>query len=641
MRSIRALRARLVAVFALTACAVGMLSSAPSDAQVVSDSQVVVVVLKDSVTSPDTVAARHAKQYGVKVRGVYSHALKGYAGELSPEQLALLQADPDVELVEPDLVLQIDDQVVPTGIRRVFADDNPTLDIAAVDAPAGRRIDADVAVIDTGVMAHPDLNVASRADCSSGVCEVGIGNDDNGHGTHVAGTIAALDNGIGVVGVAPGARIHSVKVCDAHGSCPNSAIVAAVDYVTANADIVEIVNMSLGGPGVNPVLARAIERSVDAGVVYSVSAGNASQDARDFAPANHPDVITVSALADSDGDPGGTGGAPWCRRQSRDDQLADFSNFGEVVDVAAPGVCITSTWNDGGTHTLSGTSMAAPHVAGAAAILASGPSDPTDRADVLAIKQQIVNSGNHEWTDNSGDTVEEPLLDIHDATQFPVGAARPALGGAPSGGPQLVPGGPTPTQGEQGILAVRLEPVEGVMTEGFDVTLRFYGEDGEQLAEREWSDSVPDDAGVEASYTHVLREVVPVGVVRLVSFVRVSPGGSIPPPEGPGCETTVEVEPDDVVLVTLLFEPDAAGDCAAVTAATAEADQLLGMPRGLPAPGFVGLTHDQAEAEAEARGWKLRVVASDGESFILTQDYNAQRVNVVIEDDHVTAAVRG
>jgi len=424
----RALVPRLVVVAALTASMVLATSSASSGAQASREAGAAaiehpyIVVLNSTTASPRTVADRHAGRYGAHVKGVWSHALKGYSADMTTAEAAQLQTDPNVALVEPDRVLHINPQTIPTGVRRIFANTNPNLDIDGVDDV---RVDVDVAVIDSGTMAHPDLNVVSRANCSTGTCVTGSGNDDNGHGTHVSGTIGALDNDIGVVGVAPGARLHSVKVCNAAGQCPNSAIVAGVDYVTARASTIEVANMSLGGPGTNTALAQAITRSVNAGVVYAVAAGNDHQNAAGFSPANHPDVITVSALADSNGTPGGGGGAPSCRPTSQDDVLADFSNFGTSVEVAAPGVCILSTWNNGAYNTISGTSMASPHVAGAAAILASGTRDPQNRTDVLAIRQRIVSTGNFNWTDNSGDGVKEPLLDVHDATQFPPGGGGP------------------------------------------------------------------------------------------------------------------------------------------------------------------------------------------------------------------------
>jgi subtilisin len=370
-----------------------------------------IVVLRDTAAPPGLLALHHSRLLGIQVGQIFQSALHGYSAPLTLAQVDQLRADPAVAYVEPDLPLQITQtpQAVPTGIRRANVDDNPRLDVDGVD---DARVDVDVAVIDTGVYDHPDLDVASRTDCSLAVmCLPGLGLDDNGHGTHVAGTIGAIDNGTGVVGVAPGARIHSVKVCNLAGTCLTSSIVAGVDYVTSQAATVEVANMSLGGTGTSQALADAITRSVDAGVVYSVSAGNDRADAAGYTPANHPDVITVSALADADGAPGGTGGTPSCRPESRDDVLADFSNFGGTVEVAAPGVCILSTWNDGGLNTISGTSMAAPHVTGAAAVIASAR-NPANRADVMAIRQRITSTGNFGWVDDSGDGAQEPLLDV-------------------------------------------------------------------------------------------------------------------------------------------------------------------------------------------------------------------------------------
>jgi subtilisin family serine protease len=167
----------------------------------------------------------------------------------------------------------------------------------------------------------------------------------------------------------------------------------------------------------------AISNSVAAGVVYAVAAGNSDKDASTFSPANHPDVITVSALADFDGAPGGLA-SPTCR-SDQDDTLANFSNFGSLVEIAAPGVCIRSTWKGGSYNTISGTSMAAPHAAGAAALLAS-INNPNTKAHVLAISDKLREKGNLNWTDDSGDGIKERLLDVSDSTTF---------------APVLVPGG--------------------------------------------------------------------------------------------------------------------------------------------------------------------------------------------------------
>jgi hypothetical protein len=128
--------------------------------------------------------------------------------------------------------------------------------------------------------------------------------------------------------------------------------------------------------------------------------------------------------------------------------------------------------------------------------------------------------------------------------------------------------------------------------------------------------------------------------VRILTFMRIGADGTIPPPQGPGCETTVDVAEGDRVRVTLLFTEDKRGNCASVAAANAEADGLLGLPRGLPAPGFVGLTEAEAMDEVSARGWTVRVLARDGEGGARPGDYQPERVNLVIEDGRVVAAAR-
>ncbi len=358
-------------------------------------------------------AAEIARGFGLSAEKTYGSALFGFAASIPEGRLNALKRDPRVAYIEADQIVSIAQQTTPTGVRRIFADDNPNLTINGLD---DKRINVDVAVIDTGIdLEHTDLNVYRSTNCSGGSpmrgkCGSG-GDDDNGHGTHVAGSIGALDNGVGVVGVAPGARLWGVKVLSKSGSGYTSWIIAGIDYVTANAAEIEVANMSLGCECVSTAQDDAIAKSVAAGVTYVVAAGNSDKDAATFSPANHPDVITVSALADFDGEPG-TLGAATCRADE-DDTLANFSNFGATVEIAAPGVCILSTWFDGGYNTISGTSMASPHAAGAAALLAaSGMTDPAQ------ISATLEAEGNFNWTDDSGDGIKEPLLDVSDTAVF-------------------------------------------------------------------------------------------------------------------------------------------------------------------------------------------------------------------------------
>lgn len=368
-----------------------------------------IVVFRDGVMSSRSPLAvnNFARAYGLTVEAAYSHALNGAAVVVPSGQLRRLKADPRVLYVEPVYIARTTVQTIPTGLVRSYASTNTALDIDGVD---DFRVNVDVAVIDTGVdLDHPDLNVVGYTRCTRGSCRTNGSDDSNGHGTHVAGTIGALDNGIGPVGFAPGARIWSVGVLGTNGSGSTADIIAGINWVTARASTIEVANMSLGGEFTSAALNTAITNSVNAGVVYVVAAGNSDKNASTFTPANHPDVITVSALADFNGLPGG-GAASTCRADV-DDTLADFSNFGAVVEIAAPGVCIYSTWKSGGYNTISGTSMASPAVAGAAALLAS-VNNPNTRTAVLNIRSQLVSTGNFNWTDDSGDGIKEPLLDV-------------------------------------------------------------------------------------------------------------------------------------------------------------------------------------------------------------------------------------
>ncbi len=384
-----------------------------------------VVVLRDN-TDPSAVAGEYTRRGG-QLHHVYRHAMKGFAVTLDATSVAALRRDPRVLSVEADQVVTIAAQDVPTGIRRVFADDNSNLKINGLE---DFRADVDVAIRDTGVdFDHPDLTVVARTACANRTsCVNNSGDDAHGHGSHVAGTVGAIDNGIGVVGVAPGARIWSVKVLGDNASGTLSGVAAGVDWVAARADEIEVVNLSLGCDGcTDSALTTAITNAVNKGIVFSVAAGNNTKDAKTFFPANHPDVITVSALADFNGEPGGGAGST-CRTD-QDDTLASFSNFGPSIEIAAPGTCIYSTYKDGGYSTMSGTSMAAPHVAGAAALLASGSGKPVNRQGVQSVRDRLLETANTNWADDSGDNVKEPLLDVSSSADFPGGAPDP---GAPN-----------------------------------------------------------------------------------------------------------------------------------------------------------------------------------------------------------------
>jgi subtilisin family serine protease len=391
----------------------------PADPDVIPGAYIVTLDAGD----PDAVAADHGRRHGAQVDHVYRSALRGYAARMSDVAAARVAGEPGVASVVPDRRVSITAkpaakpgggggtpgpaQTLPTGIDRIDGDLSSTL-----AGNGSGTVDVDVAVIDTGSGPHPDLTIAGGKNCSSGSSY----NDGNGHGTHVAGTIGAKDDASGVVGVAPGARIWSVRVLNNAGSGSWSSIICGVDWVTGHNDSrygrIEVANMSLGGTGSKGLCADggmhlAICNSVLAGVTYVVAAGNESDDAANHVPAAYDEVITVSALADFDGKPGELGSST-CRSDV-DDTFADFSNYGADVDLIAPGVCILSTWKGGGYNTISGTSMASPHVAGAAALYKASNGGATP----AQVKAALQNAGTTDWNDlDDPDPVKEKLLHV-------------------------------------------------------------------------------------------------------------------------------------------------------------------------------------------------------------------------------------
>ena len=325
-----------------------------------------IVMLKDGAdarTLADIIVSKHK----AKVSHIFEKVLNGMTVNVDAAQAALLRLNPNVEGVFQDeevTIYQTGTQTIPTGINRANAE-NKTNNGAGIE----------VAVLDTGIdTTHPDLaaNILGGKNCSTGTSF----EDGNGHGTHVAGTIAALDNDVGVVGVAPEAKLWAVRVLDNNGSGSWSSVICGIDWVTANASHIKVASMSLGGGGSagtscdSSPLRKAICNSVNAGVTYIVAAGNDGTNLSRSVPAAFPEVIVVSALADSNGLPCGGGTKT---SYGNDDTFASFSNYAmSTADttrlIGAPGVNIKSTWKGGLYNTISGTSMATPHVSGAAAL---------------------------------------------------------------------------------------------------------------------------------------------------------------------------------------------------------------------------------------------------------------------------------
>ncbi|MCX5203428.1 S8 family peptidase [Streptomyces sp. NBC_00237] len=297
-----------------------------------------------------------AKTYGGELKRNFSSAINGFsASGLTETEAKRLAADPAVAKVVQNKKFHADatqDNPPSWGIDRIDQADTALDKKYTYPDGAGEGVTA--YVIDTGVrVTHKDFG--GRA--SSGFDA--IDNDDNaddgnGHGTHVAGTIAGDAHG-----VAKKAKIVAVRVLDDSGSGTTEQVVAGIDWVTANHKGPSVANMSLGG-GADPALDEAVQKAIASGVTFAIAAGNDASDAKDHSPARVPEAITVASSAEGD-------------------SQSSFSNFGSLVDLYAPGSDITSSWNDSddGTKTISGTSMATPHVAGAAAVYLAGHQDAT------------------------------------------------------------------------------------------------------------------------------------------------------------------------------------------------------------------------------------------------------------------------
>jgi subtilisin family serine protease len=359
-----------------------------------------IVVLKDAADAP-TVEAKHQRQ-GAKIAQRYGSALKGYAAQLSDPTLNAVRADPNVAFVQQDQTVKAGPQptksvqALPNAVNRIDGDQSSTL-----SGDGHGIVDLNVAVLDSGIdPTHLDLSVAGGVDCNKDA-NTGFG-DVEGHGTFVGGVIAARDNKTGVVGVAPGARLWSVRVLNGKGNGNDSDVVCGVDWVTATrtdkdgTNDIAVANMSLSGTGQDDgncgrtnhqALHLAICASTAVGVTYVAAAGNDSKDFQSTHPATFDELLTATSMRDIDGEPGGFGDtASSCEPTfGPDDSPAPFSNFATLPNdrahtLSAPGVCVASTgWtascaSDQVPHpsecyaVASGTSASAPLVAGTVAL---------------------------------------------------------------------------------------------------------------------------------------------------------------------------------------------------------------------------------------------------------------------------------
>lgn len=309
-----------------------------------------------------------------KIDHVYSNVLQGFSANLSIDEYSRLVKDARVKYIEQDTYVsllandgkstEITAQTVPYGIARVGSADG-TGKVAWI--------------IDTGIqLNHPDLNVDANRSKSflSGGGSNKSANDQNGHGTHVAGTVAAKNNTEGVIGVAWNATVIAVRVLDRNGSGTTSGVIQGVDYVGANGKAGDAANMSLGG-GASSTLDNAVINASNKGIFFALAAGNSSADANNSSPAraNGSFIYTVSAI-------------------DINDVFASFSNFGNPpIDFAAPGVSVTSTWIGSGYRTISGTSMASPHICGVLLLRQGSPAtsgfainDPDGNPDPIGVR---------------------------------------------------------------------------------------------------------------------------------------------------------------------------------------------------------------------------------------------------------------
>ena len=306
-----------------------------------------------------------------EIDNAYAEVLKGFSVKISEEDVAELEKDSRVKYILPDRMYFMKKPVKPNP-NDPPVDPNQVVPYGIARVGYGNGVGKTAWILDTGIdFDHEDLNVDIAR--SKTFVRSKSADDDNGHGTHCAGTVAAIDNEVGVVGVAAGATVVAVKVLDRRGSGAYSGIIAGIDYVANAASAGDAVNMSLGG-GVYQAIDDAVYAASQKGINFALAAGNESDDANNHSPArvNGPNIFTISAM-------------------DNNDNWAYFSNYGNPpVDYCEPGYSIYSTKKGGGYTTMSGTSMAAPHMCGILLMTNGSPrtdgtvnGDPDGKADPI------------------------------------------------------------------------------------------------------------------------------------------------------------------------------------------------------------------------------------------------------------------
>jgi subtilisin family serine protease len=331
-----------------------------------------IVVLKDASSGAAVVGAKaRVRNRGGSIQREFRHVLKGFSAKLTDKALAEVRSDPAVDVVEPDRVVTLDTTQSPAtwGLDRIDQRSLP-LNNSYVYNPSGAGVTA--YIIDTGIRFTHNEFAGGRAVSGYDAVDGGSADDCNGHGTHVAGTVGGT-----TYGVAKAVRLVAVRVLNCSGSGSTSGVIAGIDWVTGNhaAGTPAVANMSLGG-GASSALDGAVTTSINDGVTYAIAAGNSNANACNSSPARVGAAITVGSTTSSDA-------------------RSSFSNYGSCVDIFAPGSSITSAWftSNSATNTISGTSMATPHVAGAAALYlqgATGASPVMVRDALVAAASPVV-----------------------------------------------------------------------------------------------------------------------------------------------------------------------------------------------------------------------------------------------------------